>query len=110
MSEQSGADHDEMDSDDDGQTIDGATGLPDPTPDRVKLSTLRDIRLEMARVYRSVKRGQLEESAATKRVYILGEIGKIITVAELEKRIHQLEAQRTLNGQRQNLLSHQSQH
>ena len=89
---------DETDSDEEGQTIDNETGLPEGGGDRIKLSTLRDIRLEMARVYRSVKRGKLEESAATKRVYILGEIGKIITVAELEKSIHELEAHRTLNG------------
>jgi hypothetical protein len=98
MSGQNGADHDEMDSDEDGQTIDGATGLPDPTPDRVKLSTLRDIRLEMARVYRSVKRGKLEESAASKRVYMLGEIGKIIRDADLEQRILELEQRHAMHN------------
>lgn len=101
---QGGIEDDETDPADDGQTIDHATGLPEGGGGRIKLSTLRDIRLEMARVYRSVKRGKLEESAATKRVYILGEIGKIITVAELEKRINELEAQRALNGQRTPLL------
>ena len=98
MSSNTGADDDEIDPDDEGQTIDHATGLPEPGGDRIKLSTLRDIRLEMSRVYRSVKRGKLEESQATKRVYILAEIGKIITVAELEKRVIDLEAQHELNN------------
>lgn len=92
-------DDDETDPDDEGQTIDGATGLPEPGGGCIKLSTLRDIRLEMARVYRSVKRGKIEEAAGTKRVYILAVIGKIITVAELEKRVLELEVQQSVpNG------------
>jgi len=98
MSQNNDAADDEIDPDDEGQIIDNATGLPEPGGDRIKLSTLRDIRLEMSRVYRSVKRGKLEESQATKRVYILAEIGKIITVAELETRVMELEARRELNN------------
>ena len=105
MSSNNDAAYDEMDPDDEGQTIDGATGLPDPAGGRIKLSTLREIRLEMSRVYRSVKRGKLEESQATKRVYILAEIGKIIRDAELEQRVIELEARHVLNNGGQPALS-----
>ena len=98
MSWKSGQTVGHPDPDEEPETFDNQTGKPDPTPDRVKLSTLRDIRLEMSRVYRSVKRGKLEESQATKRVYILAEIGKIITVAELEKRVIELEERHALNN------------
>ena len=82
------------------ETIDGKTGKPDPTPRRIDLSTLRDVRLEMAKVYRRMDRGDIEESAATKRVYILAEIGKIITVAELERRVLELEDRHAVTGNR----------
>lgn len=76
-----------------GQTIDGETGKADPTPRRIDLSTLRDIRLEMAHVYRELDAGRMQAQDATRRVYVLDAIGKIITVAEIERRIVELEAQ-----------------
>lgn len=83
-----------------GETIDAETGLPDPTPKlpadvaRLKLSSLKDVRLEMAAVYRSVKGGQLDDNAGSKRVFMLRQIADVITQAELEKRIEDLEASR----------------
>ena len=58
-------------------TIDGASGLPDPTPREIKLKTADDIRVEMA--------------DGTKLAYVLGQIGKVIELVEIEKRIALLE-------------------
>lgn len=85
-----------------GQIIDGETGLPDPTPPkltgkdgkprrRIDLSSLRDVRLEMAHVYREMEAGLIETQDGTRRVYVLAEIGKVITVAEIERRLTELE-------------------
>ena len=87
----------------DHQVIDGATGLPDPTPAktgsgkrRIDLSTLRDVRIEMAHVYRSMDAGEMEAQEGSKRVYVLGEIAKIITIADIEKRVAELEERQNL--------------
>lgn len=83
------------------EVIDGETGKVDPSPlyhgafgkagRRIDLSTLRDVRLEMARVYRMMDAGEIEDASGTKRVYALEGIGKVITVAEIERRIQELE-------------------
>lgn len=73
------------------QTIDGATGKPDPTPRRIDLSTLRDVRLELAATYRRLDAGEIESQDATRRAYVLRTIADIIELAELEKRIAELE-------------------
>ena len=79
------------------ETIDGTTGKPTDTPiRRIDLSSLRDVRLEMAAVYRRLDAAEIETQEATRRVYILGEIAKVITVAELERRIIELEERRGL--------------
>jgi hypothetical protein len=83
-----------------GQTIDGATGKPDPTPAkrRVDLSSLRDVRLELAAVYRMMDRGEIESQDGTRRAYVLRAIGDIIEMAELERRIADLEARQVAPG------------
>lgn len=76
------------------QTIDGVTGQPDPTPTprrRIDLSTLRDVRLEMAAVYRRMDAKEIESQEATRRVYVLRSIADVIELADLEKRIQDLE-------------------
>lgn len=96
------------------ETIDGQTGTVDPAPAtgkggsdkpkrRIDLSTLRDVRLEMAYVYREMDAGTIEDAAGTKRVYVLRQIADVITLAELEKRIQDLEDQHVagaIQGQR----------
>src|SRR5215470_14770787 len=85
------------------ETIDGETGKPLPTPRTINLSNLRDVRLEMAYVYRQVDCGNLEAQEGTRRVYILRQIGDILSVAELEARLLELEEryarERALQGQ-----------
>ncbi len=76
-----------------GQTIDGVTGKPDPTPRRIDLSTLKDIRLELAAVYRKMDAGDIESQEGTRRAYVLKTIHDVIVSAELERRISDLEDQ-----------------
>jgi len=73
------------------QTIDGATGKPDPTPRRIDLSSLRDVRLELAAVYRKMDADEIESQDGTRRAYVLKTIHDVIVSAELERRIAELE-------------------
>lgn len=73
------------------ETIDGETGKPDSTPRRIDLSTLRDVRLEMAAVYRKVDAGSLKSQDGSRRVYMLRQIADVIINTELEQRVAQLE-------------------
>lgn len=75
-----------------GQTIDAETGKPVPTPRRIDLSTLRDVRLELAAVYRKMDSGEIESQEGTRRAYVLKTIGEIIELSDLERRIKELEA------------------
>ena len=52
----------------------------------------------MAAVYRRLDAASIETHEATRRVYILGEIAKVITVAEIERRITELEERQQLSG------------
>jgi hypothetical protein len=82
------------------QTFD-ANGEPvTPPVRRIDLSTLRDVRLELAALYRRVDSGDLESSDGTKRAYILTSIAKVIELAEIESRIEALEERQGVNGSR----------
>lgn len=88
-----------------GEVIDGQTGKPADTPKekrRIDLSTLRDVRLELAAVYRKMDSGEIESQEGTRRAYVLKTVADVITLAELEKRIDELESQqgRAIQGQR----------
>ena len=80
------------------QTIDGATGKLDPTPRRIDLSNLRDVRLELAAVYRLMDSGGIPSQEGTRRTYVLKAIHDIIVSAELERRIIELENQQPRPG------------
>lgn len=84
------------------ETIDAETGKADGTPRRIDLSNLRDVRLELAAVYRKMDAGEIESQEGTRRAYVLKTIHDVIVSAELERRIGELEeyaAQRALPGQ-----------
>lgn len=74
-------------------TIDGRTLQLVPTPGRRKaqLNSLEGIRREMARVYRDAEAGRRDTAEASKLVYILGQIGRVIEVVEIETRLRALE-------------------
>lgn len=81
-------------------TIDGATLRALPTPQRRKpqLTTLEGVRCEMARIYREAESGKRDTAEASKLTYILGQIGKILELTEIEARLTALEG--TTNGKR----------
>lgn len=62
-----------------------------PIPCRVDLKSIDDVRLEMARVYRDMRSKKIPTSDGTRLVYVLGQIGKMIELHEIVKRIDNLE-------------------
>lgn len=66
------------------------------TPRKIRLASADDVRLEMAHVYREMRAGDLDVKKGCSFVYVLGQIGKMIEVSVVEKRIEQLE--RTVEG------------
>lgn len=73
-------------------TIDARTSAPIPTPrNRINLKSLDGVRLEMGKVYRAMKRGELDGADGTKRAYVLSLIGKLIEASDLAERIEALE-------------------
>jgi hypothetical protein len=73
------------------ETFDAATGKPDPAPRRIDLPTLRDVRLELAAVYRKMSSGEIESQDGTRRAYVYKTIHDVIVSAELERRTLELE-------------------
>ncbi len=72
-------------------TIDGASLHVIPTPPTIHLKTADQVRLEMARVYRDARQGRLDVQDGAKLVFMLGQIGKMIELSDIEKRIEALE-------------------
>lgn len=65
--------------------------IPGP-PGKIRLKSADDVRVEMARVYREMRRGELHVNTGTKLIYALTAIGKLVEQAEFEKRLSALEA------------------
>ena len=63
-----------------------------PTP-QLKLATIEDCRREMARVYRDARTARIDSQDASRFVYILSQIGKLIELSDIEKRLEILESQ-----------------
>lgn len=72
-------------------TIDAATGTPDPTPPKIKLNSLGDVRREMATIYREARAGTIDISDAGRLAYVLTGIGKLIEAEQIETRLAELE-------------------
>jgi hypothetical protein len=72
-------------------TIDGTSGTCTPSPSKIKLNELEDVRREMASVYREARAGRMDASEAGRLAYILIGIGKLIEATEIEKRLSQVE-------------------
>jgi hypothetical protein len=62
-----------------------------PTPARIDLKSINDIRLEMARVYREMRNKSIETQDGTRLVYVLSAMGKLIELHDIERRIALLE-------------------
>lgn len=74
----------------------GSGERPAPPPPRgggraIRLKSMDDVRVEMARVYTDARQKRLEPQEASKLVYILSRIGMVIEGSALEKRISELE-------------------
>jgi hypothetical protein len=61
------------------------------TPKKIDLSTINDVRLEMASVYRGMRNGSIETSDGSRLVYVLTQVGKMIEMHDLELKIKLLE-------------------
>lgn len=62
-----------------------------PTPYRIDLKSIDDVRLESARVYRDMRTQKIPTHDGTRLVYVLAQIGKLIEQHDLERRINLLE-------------------
>lgn len=56
------------------------------------LNSLEGVRREMSRVYRDAESGKRDSSEASKLVYILSQIGKLLELSEIERRLAAVEA------------------
>ena len=79
-------------------TVDGTTGKLDPTPREIHLKSVDNVRLEMAKVYRDMRRGMVDTGDGTKLVYVLAQIGKMIELHDLEARLDLLEGDKNGNN------------
>ncbi|MGX5658178.1 hypothetical protein ACWKWV_00440 [Castellaniella ginsengisoli] len=67
---------------------------PDPThPKRLRLplTTAVDVRKELARLYRSMKVGQIPAADGTKLAYVLNILRQTIETSDIEQRLEALE-------------------
>jgi hypothetical protein len=77
----------------------GISLVPTPSP-MVHLKTLDDVRVEMAKVYRDMKRGKLPTHDGTRLVYVLSQIGRVIEVDKISARVEAVERVLRLRGER----------
>ncbi len=76
------------------EVLEVAGELVPPTPGRVrrvKLATVKQVRIELAAVYRRLDAGLLEPTEATRRAYCLRQVADLIEMGELETRLEALE-------------------
>jgi len=72
--------------------------MPETTPRRIDLSTLRDVRPELACLYCQIDAGKIQSQDGTRRAYILRQIADVLTLTEIERRIVELEEKQTSRG------------
>ena len=73
----------------------GSFRLP---PREIHLKSVDNVRLEMAKVYRDMRRGVVDTGDGTKLVYVLAQIGKMIELHDLEARLNLLEGDKNGNN------------
>lgn len=73
------------------KALEGQVLIAVPTP-QIKLATIEDCRREMARVYRDAKSLSIDSADASRFVYMLTSIAKMIELGQLEERITLLES------------------
>jgi len=60
-----------------------------PTPTRINLSSLENIRFEMGKVYRDMRSGQIDTQDGSRLIYSLSSIGKMLE-AEQTKQLQEV--------------------
>ena len=78
--------------DNDQQPIEGEVIPASPTPRKqIRLSSIKDCRRELAKVYADARHGSVDPQNATRLAYILVAISNMVKDHELEERIKKLE-------------------
>lgn len=72
-------------------TIDNSNGRVTPTLLKIDLKSIDDVRLEMAKIYREMRNHKIDAAEGTKLIYVLSQIGKMIEIHDIEKRINLIE-------------------
>lgn len=67
--------------------------IPLPRP-LIRLATVKQVRLELARLYRETRAGDIEPATAAKLAFILDRVRQCIVDHELEARVSELEQAR----------------
>lgn len=68
------------------QAIEGEVIVRAPSP-RLRLTSLRDVRREMAKVYADMRQGRIETSEGTRLTYVLSSLAKVIEVEQIEEKV-----------------------
>ena len=73
---------------------------PTPTPKqsrtpRLRLERITDCKRELAQLYRAARRGEISTQTATRLAYLLDLMSRMVERSELERRVEQLEAERS---------------
>ena len=71
--------------------IEGKTGAVTPVNPKINLSSLDDVRLEMAKVYRDMRSNQIDSSDGSRLVFVLGQLAKLHETVEIARRLASLE-------------------
>lgn len=64
-----------------------------PTPTKIPLNSLDDVRREMARVYREARARKLDTAEASKLSFMLQGLAKLLEATVIERRLSELEAE-----------------
>jgi len=75
------------------QAVEGEVIVSNPTPAKLRprLANIKDVRREIAAVYKEARTGVIPTQEATRLVYMLIALGNMIKDSELEQRISELE-------------------
>ena len=74
------------------RTVSGEVLPPTPPASpRINLSSIEDVRREMARVYRDMRSREIDPQDGTRLTYVLAQLGKMHELVEVEQRVMALE-------------------
>jgi len=76
------------------QPTDNTSNLVGHTPREIHLKSIDQVRLEMAKVYRDMRLGKMPTHDGTRLVYVLAQIGKMIELYDIERRLSLLEQEK----------------